>query len=451
MSVPCRHVSAEVESRKLRRVPAAATASGLDCERASCVTLGRRVLESLPALLVLLGLSALPARAQSPAPHANEECLACHGEPTATNRLVLPETYAESIHGQLGMACVDCHQDVATADFPHPEKLAPVQPVCATCHSDQAALYDQSAHAEALRAAPTSVAATCKDCHGTHDIKPKTDPESRVYHLNISQTCAACHGNADVIARGNIAAGNVAKMFADSIHGRALVKAGLMSAPACTDCHKAHDILRKTNPASPIFRTSVPATCGKCHEGVERQYHDDSHGAALVAGKASAPVCSDCHSAHQIQTADSGWKLQVMHECGNCHADSIRTYRDTYHGQVTALGYTRTAECADCHGAHGIYPQADPRSTVSEARIVSTCATCHEGATPQFVRYDPHGDKHNLERNPVLYYASVFMSSLLLFVFAFFGVHTTLWFSRSVRTKRARPEGGKRSAEEKDE
>jgi hypothetical protein len=29
------------------------------------------------------------------------------------------------------------------------------------------------------------------------------------------------------------------------------------------------------------------------------------------------------------------------------------------------------------------------------------------------------------------------MNSLLIFVFAFFGVHTTLWLTRSVRAKRA--------------
>ena len=45
-----------------------------------------------------------------------------------------------------------------------------------------------------------------------------------------------------------------------------------MVAPDCKDCHNAHDIRRRTDPASPVFRTSVPATCGKCHEGVERRY-----------------------------------------------------------------------------------------------------------------------------------------------------------------------------------
>ena len=37
-----------------------------------------------------------------------------------------------------------------------------------------------------------------------------------------------------------------------------------MSAPNCADCHGFHDIKRKTDPASRIFRTTVPETCGNC-------------------------------------------------------------------------------------------------------------------------------------------------------------------------------------------
>jgi len=217
-------------------------------------------------------------------------------------------------------------------------------------------------------------------------------------------------------------------------------------APNCSDCHGAHEIQRRTSPESHIFRTNVPATCGKCHEGVQHRYEDGIHGTAMRKGNTFAPVCTNCHSAHQIQRVESdNWQLQVLRECGRCHTESIKTYRDTFHGQVTALGFVRTAACASCHGAHEIFPKNDPRSTVSPGRIVATCGTCHPGATPAFARYDPHADKHNRARNPTLYYAARFMSSLLVFVFAFFGVHTTLWFARTLAIKRGRrggPAGG---------
>src|SRR5512142_166770 len=167
----------------------------------------------LVAAIVLCGLTSVPAVAQTPkaaaaaTPHSNDECLGCHGDPSA-DRPVSTTVFAGSIHGQSGLNCVDCHKDLATADFPHQEKVAPV--ACATCHDKPAGEYDQSVHAEARRAAPaTSVAASCKDCHGSHDIRPASDPESQTYHLNLPRTCAKCHGNADVIKRGGIKIGNV--------------------------------------------------------------------------------------------------------------------------------------------------------------------------------------------------------------------------------------------------
>ncbi len=393
------------------------------------------VLFSAPVLAQSAQRAPRKPAAAAPAPHTNDDCLGCHAD-GAAGPPVSPGTFASSIHGQAGIGCVDCHKDVATADLPHPEKVAAVN--CGACHDQPAAKYEQSVHAEARRAAPaTSVAATCKDCHGTHDIRPSGDPESRTYHLNLPGTCGACHGTADIIKRGGIAIGNVVAKFQDSIHGRALTRAGLTVAPACTDCHGSHDIRRKSNPESHVFRTNVPATCGKCHEGVEHRYEDGIHGQLVRAGNTFAPVCSSCHSAHQIQRVETdNWKLQVMRECGGCHTESIKTYRDTFHGQVTSLGFVRTAACADCHGAHEIFPKSDARSSISQARIVSTCQKCHPGATAGFARYDPHADKHNKSRNPALFYAARFMNSLLIFVFAFFGVHTTLWFARSLRASR---------------
>jgi hypothetical protein len=396
------------------------------------------------AFLPRAGL-AQPAKGQTPTPHANEECLACHGDPAAVRPDgrsigVSTDRFGASIHGQAGIACVACHADLATADFPHPEKVAPV--ACATCHADQGAKYDVSVHAEARRATPGSVAAACQDCHGSHDVRPSSDPESRTYHLNLPRTCGACHGNAEIIRRGAIAVGDVYHAFQDSIHGRALTEGGLMVAPNCGDCHGAHDILREKSPGSRVHRTNVPATCGKCHEGIVHRYEVGIHGTELKKGNPLAPACDDCHSAHEVQRTDVGsFQLQVMRECGTCHEESIKTYRDTFHGQVTSLGFVRVATCADCHAAHDIFPPSDARSKVARAHVVKTCAQCHEGATERFARYDPHADKHDRARNPLLYYAARFMQLLLVGVFSFFGIHTTLWLSRALVERRRRPAG----------
>jgi hypothetical protein len=157
----------------------------------------------------------------------------------------------------------------------------------------------------------------------------------------------------------------------------------------------------------------------------------------LSQGSAEAPTCADCHSAHSIRRTDTpSFQLGIVQECGTCHNDKIQTYRDTFHGQVTALGFERVAKCADCHGAHDILPKTSPASMIAPANLVQTCSKCHEGANANFVKYDPHADKHHRDRNPALYYSAKAMTILLVSVFAFFGIHTGLWFMRSVRERR---------------
>jgi hypothetical protein len=378
-----------------------------------------------------------PSRQQTaaPEPPSNETCLLCHDDPAAVSSTgkpigVVASRFDNSVHGALGVSCVTCHVDLATTqDFPHPEKLAPVS--CETCHEPAVKAFESSVHAASRRQTPGSPAATCVDCHTSHEIRPSTDPESRTYPLNLPATCARCHADPQIIARGHIEIGNVAELYKDSIHGQAVSRSGLLVAANCTSCHGSHDIRPKADPQSRVHRANVPKTCGTCHEGIVTQYASGVHGGGLAAGDPRSPVCSDCHSAHQIQRAEApGWQLDVIGECGTCHVDRIRTYRDTFHGQVTSLGFVRVATCANCHGAHAIHPKSDPRSLVSDERRVQTCQQCHANATPSFAQYDPHADKHDRERSPVLYYTYTFMTWLLGGTFAFFGVHTLLWLPR---------------------
>ena len=379
----------------------------------------------------------------APKPPDNETCLACHDDPAmvsdAGKRIGLDSAkYAASIHGDMGVSCVDCHADLKTVtEFPHAAKLARAD--CTACHAPATQAFGSGAHAAARRQSADSVAATCADCHTTHEMRSSKDPASTTYALNLPATCARCHGDPATIAKGNIRIGNVAELYKDSIHGRALSKSGLLVSANCTSCHGAHDIKPKSDPASRVHHANIPATCGTCHEGIKTQYAQGVHGTAKANGGRRAPVCSDCHSAHQIQRADvTSWQLDVIRECGTCHADKIRTYRDTFHGQVTSLGFVRVATCAACHGAHAILPSGDERSMTSKARLLSTCRQCHAGATESFAQYDPHADKHDRARNPTLFYASRFMTWLLFGVFGFFGLHAALWFPRGFVERRRR-------------
>ena len=161
--------------------------------------------------------AAAPQKAAAPKPPSNDDCLACHSDAGAVRAdgrpvAVKPETFAESIHGMGGLACVDCHADLATlAEFPHAEKLKPAQ--CATCHEKAVAAYDTGVHAQARRSAATSrrrpartaTAATTSSRRRTRDRAPTT--------ARLLDTCGRCHGDAEIIKRGKIAIGNVVDLF----------------------------------------------------------------------------------------------------------------------------------------------------------------------------------------------------------------------------------------------
>lgn len=397
-------------------------------------------MRGVPVLLILLLAGTVQAQPAAPTAPTNDDCLVCHGDPETKRAngqsLALDAgRFAQSVHGQVGLSCVDCHADLATAELPHAEKLARVD--CSTCHDTAAAAYARSVHAAAVTAGKPG-AATCASCHTAHEILPSKDPASTTYHLNLPTTCGTCHGAQ--AAGSTMPGGNVLATFQDSIHGKALSKSGLLVAPSCASCHNAHDILEKSQAESRVNRVNVPSTCGKCHEGVQLTFNQSIHGQELAKGNARAPVCVNCHTAHGIQGVEqAAFRVKVVDAaCGSCHKESLHSYRDTFHGQVTELGFSQVATCADCHSAHAQFPKSDPRSQVSDANRQKTCQKCHEGANANFARYDPHANAHDHERGPFLYYSARFMELLLVGVFGFFGIHTTLWFARSWQEVRRR-------------
>ena len=140
---------------------------------------------------------------------------------------------------------------------------------------------------------------------------------------------------------------------------------GLIVAPSCDDCHGVHDIKRAVDRDSPINHANVARTCGKCHLGVEETYDQSIHGQLLAKGDPRGPVCTDCHTAHDIVNPEgNNFKAISDERCGKCHADRLAHYRDTYHGKAVALGRPNVAPevaaCYDCHGYHDILPPSDP-------------------------------------------------------------------------------------------
>jgi cytochrome b subunit of formate dehydrogenase len=75
----------------------------------------------------------------------------------------------------------------------------------------------------------------------------------------------------------------------------------------------------------------------------------------------------------------------------------------------------------------------NPNSSVGFANVVQTCQKCHEDANRRFTGYLTHATHHDRVKYPILYYTYWAMTSLLVGVFGFFGVHTLLWLPRSFK------------------
>jgi DnaJ-class molecular chaperone len=155
---------------------------------------------------------------------------------------------------------------------------------CLTCHADKDLAKQRGGRTVSLFVDEKKFAAAahgtqaCIGCHA--DLKGAEFPHAE----NLARpTCTKCHGKE--------VADNAASM-----HGRAEARRDA-KAPTCADCHgKAHDIVPRSDPRSPVTAARVPMLCGKCHhEGtsVSRQfdipqdrifenYSESIHGEALM-------------------------------------------------------------------------------------------------------------------------------------------------------------------------
>lgn len=324
---------------------------------AAMATLGTGGFPALASPLAQTGSTPQPTA--TPIPNlsiSDDYCISCHGQPGFSMELqsgeelglyVPPELYFDSIHGELGYACVQCHTDVG--QYPHPEfnpedaRAATLQlnQACGRCHEQQFEQTQDSVHAAAL-AAGNRNAAVCSDCHTAHAVQRLTDPEtgdllpsSRVW---VPQTCARCHYA-------------IYQKYQESVHGAALLEEGNTDVPTCIDCHGVHNI---ENPTTAAFRLRSPEICAGCHTdpeimdkyGLSTQVLDtyvaDFHGTTVTLferehpdQQTNKPVCYDCHGVHDIaSTSDPEKGLQVrqniLARCQVCHPDATANFPDAW-------------------------------------------------------------------------------------------------------------------------
>ncbi len=374
---------------------------------------------------------------------ADKDCMRCHEKKdivSSNDGHSLFVSASDTVHSaHAKTSCSQCHSGV-NASHLRPCETIKEKVDCSSCHAEVAQLYQKSVHGK-LAGKNDQNAPTCKECHGTHTVFRKSNPKSPTFATNVPDLCARCHREGNKAAvRYTGEEHQIIERYTESIHGKGLMKSGLTVTAMCTNCHTAHGILAKADSASSVNPKNLPATCGTCHHGIQEQFEQSVHSSLVTVTNKELPVCNDCHTAHTIRRADeSGFKLEIMTQCGRCHEKIAETYFDTYHGKVSQLGYTKTAKCYDCHGAHDILRVADPKSHLSHDNVVQTCQKCHTGANRKFAGYLTHATHHDPEKYPFLFWTFWGMTTLLVTTFILGGVHTLLWLPRALQMRRQLP------------
>ena len=371
---------------------------------------------------------------------ADKDCLRCHDDPKLVanddGRSLFVDYSEVKDSRHAGISCAQCHTEVNVSKKRACESIQN-KVDCSSCHAEIGKDYSISMHGT-LNAKQDQNAPSCIECHGTHNTLGRKDPRSLTFAINIPTLCGKCHREGEKAAvryTGNER--DIVNHYSESIHGKGLLKSGLTVTATCTDCHTAHKELPHTNPESSINRHNISHTCGSCHHGIEEQFENSIHSPLVSDTDKELPVCFDCHSAHEIKRADTeGFKLEIMSQCGKCHEKIAESYFDTYHGKVSQLGYTKTAKCYDCHGAHDILPISNPKSHLSRENVVETCRTCHPSANRQFAGYLTHATHHDPDKYPILFWTFWGMTGLLVVTFFIAGLHTILWLPRSLEWRR---------------
>lgn len=371
---------------------------------------------------------------------ADADCMRCHADQAlrrardGRSMFVNVSELEHSRHSKV--SCSQCHSEVNASHLRPCETITRTVD-CTSCHDEIGRQFLSSTHGQLLSKKDPN-APDCKECHGTHGVLGKQDPASPTFVTNIPALCARCHREGQKAAVRYVGTQHeIVQHYTESIHGKGLLQSGLTVTATCTSCHTAHHVLPRSDPASSVNPSNVPATCGQCHHGIEEQFEQSIHARRPENSGKQLPVCNDCHTAHSISRTDANsFRLDIMNKCGRCHEEIAKTYFDTYHGKVSRLGYTKTAKCYDCHGAHDVQPVNDPRSRLSRANVVATCQKCHAGATRRFAGYLTHATHHDPRKYPFLFYTFWGMTALLVGTFVVSGIHTLLWLPRAFQMRR---------------
>ena len=169
---------------------------------------------------------------------------------------------------------------------------------------------------------------------------------------------------------------------------------------SCVSCHRAIGNRKHPSKSTNIsissereYSVEMNNSCRKCHSKKFAQYQGSVHAAMVAQGSTKAPVCTDCHTAHTVETIED-YQVVTGFPCKNCHEGIFNAYAGSVHGEARINGNTirdthiQSPICSDCHKSHEVTALGigDPLRT--------TCIGCHENVVLLHTQWLPNAGTH---------------------------------------------------------
>jgi predicted CXXCH cytochrome family protein len=185
--------------------------------------------------------------------------------------------------------------------------------------------------------------------------------------------CLSCHGNQDLSM--TLPSGEELSLYVseDDLDHSVHSSKGI-------ECEACHNNIKEFPHPEISYQTarelslSYYQACQKCHSANYEKAQDSMHAQVAELGNENAPICTDCHGAHNVRPPDEPRSL-ISETCRQCHADIVDTYRESIHGAALMSEENPDVPvCTDCHGVHNIQ---DPRTAEFRIAEPELCAGCH--------------------------------------------------------------------------
>lgn len=193
---------------------------------------------------------------------------------------------------------------------------------------------------------------------------------------DTEEYCLSCHGSPDLSM--TLPSGEGLSLFISSEE-----LSNSVHSPLGIECQACHTDI-KTYPHPEVeYETKRELSrlyylsCQKCHSENYEETQDSMHAEVAEAGNLDAPICTDCHGAHNVRPPDEP-RGHISEICGQCHTHIFDDYRDSIHGSaLLEEDNPDVPVCTDCHGVHNIH---DPRTAQFRIESPELCAGCHADA-----------------------------------------------------------------------